>query len=109
MRGMIKSAVRVAREALTAGRRTSLPYGGRTLRHDYAQAQLFALLVLRQFLRTDCRGLVTVVAEWQELRKMLGLRKVPHHSTLAYAARRLPGAERGEPSIPKWSLWSGLG
>ncbi|MCI0754967.1 hypothetical protein [Teichococcus vastitatis] len=45
--------------------------------------------MLRQFLRTNYRGLVTLVAEWQELQKALGLRKGPHYSTLAYAARRL--------------------
>jgi hypothetical protein len=66
--------------------------------------QLFALLTLRQFLRTDYRGLVTLVAEWQELRKVLRLQKVPHYSTLAYAARRLlPEAEKGGSSTtPRW-------
>jgi hypothetical protein len=109
MRGMTKSAARVAHEALAVGRRTFPTYAGRTSRHDVTQAQLFALLVLRQFLRTDYRGLVTLVAEWQELRKGLGLRKVPHYSTLAYAARRLlPEAEKGGPSImSRWSSSSG--
>jgi hypothetical protein len=59
MRGMTKSAARVAHEALAVGRRTFPTYGSRTSRHDFTQAQLFALLVLRQFLRTDYRGLVT--------------------------------------------------
>ncbi|MBO1074164.1 hypothetical protein [Roseomonas marmotae] len=96
MRGMTKSAVRVAREALSVGRRSFPTYGSRTSRHDFPQAQLFALLVLRQFLRTDYRGLVTMVADWQNLRKPPGLRKVPHYSTLACAARRLlPEAEKG--------------
>ena len=48
---------------------------------------VFALLVLRQFLRTDHRGVVTLVAEWAELRRALGLSKVPHYSTLAHASR----------------------
>ena len=67
--------------------------------------------MLRQFLRADYRGLVTLVAEWQELQKALGLRKVPHYSTLAYAARRLlPEAEkRGPSTTPKWASWSGSG
>jgi hypothetical protein len=111
MRGMTKSAVRVAREALILGRRTFPAYASRTSRHDFTQAQLFALLVLRQFLRTDYRGLVTLVAEWQELRKALGLRKVPHYSTLTYAARRLlPEAEKGGSStMLRWSSLNGLG
>jgi hypothetical protein len=111
MRGMTKSAVKVAREALAVGRRSFPAYGSRTSRHDFTQAQLFALLVLRQFLRTDYRGLVTLVAEWQDLRKALRLRKVPHYSTLAYAARRLlPEAEkRGSSTMPRSSSWSGPG
>jgi transposase len=67
--------------------------------------------VLRQFLRTNYRGLVTLVAEWQELQKALDLRKGPHYSTLAYAARRLLAeAEKGGPSTaPGWPSWSGPG
>ena len=96
MRSLTKSAVRMAREALAVGRENFPAYSSRTSRHDFTQAQLFALLALRQFLRTDYRELVTLVAEWGELRKALRLRKVPHYSTLAYAARRLlPEAEKG--------------
>ena len=110
MRSMTKSAVRVAREALAVGRRTFPAYGSRTSRHDFTQAQLFALLTLRQVLRTNHRGLVTLVAEWQELRKALELRKVPHYSTLAYAARRLlPETEKGSSTTPRWSSSSGPG
>jgi|ERR687897_1526 hypothetical protein len=99
MRSMSKSAVRVAREALAVGRVALPAYGSAYSRHDYTQPQLLALLVLKQFLRADYRGLVALVAEWRELRRALGLRKVPHYSTLAHAARRLlAGAERGGPS-----------
>ena len=105
MRRMTKSAVQVAREALAVGCQTSPAYGSRTSRHDFTQAQLFALLVLRQFLRTDYRGLIALVAGWQELRKVLRLQKVPHYSTLAYAAHRLlPEAEKGGSStMLRWS------
>ena len=118
MRRMSKSALRVAREALRVARealgvgRAALPvYGSRFSRHDYTQPQLFALLVLKQFLRTDYRGLVAFVAEWRELRHALGLAKVPHYSTLAHAARRLlAGAERGGPSaVPRPRSSGGLG
>ncbi|MFC7736521.1 hypothetical protein ACFQX4_11845 [Roseomonas sp. GCM10028921] len=70
---MSKSAVRVAQETLTAGRAALPEYGSRFSRRDYTQAQLFALLVLRQFLRTDYRGVVALVAEWAELRRTLDL------------------------------------
>lgn len=95
---MTKSAVHLAREALAVGRRSLPPYACRRSRHDFTQPQLFAMLVLRQFLRTDYRGLTTLLAEWSDLRHVLGLRKVPHYSTLCYAARRLlADAEKGAP------------
>jgi hypothetical protein len=99
MRAMTKSAVAVARQALRAGRAALPPYSSRFSRRDFTQAQLFALLVLKQFLRTDYRGVVTLVAEWTELREALGLRrKVPHYSTLCYAERRVLGKKGGAPA-----------
>ncbi|HEY0779188.1 MAG TPA: IS5 family transposase [Gemmatirosa sp.] len=89
---MTKSAVRLARTALAVGDEALPRYAARTSRHDYTQAQLFALLVLKHFLRTDYRGVVTLVAEWAELRRALRLPQVPHYSTLCYAARRLDAA-----------------
>lgn len=89
MRAMTKSAVRLAREALAVGRAALPRYSSHYSRHDFTQPQLFALLTLKQFLKTDYRGLITLVAEWTELRRALGLKKVPHYSTLCYAARRL--------------------
>ena len=97
MRRMSKS---VAREALAAGRAAWPAYGSRTSRRDYTQPQLFAFLAPRQFLRTDYRGVVALVSEWSELRRALGLAKVPHHSTLAHASRRLlADAEAGGRSV----------
>jgi hypothetical protein len=108
---MSKSAVRVAREALATGRVALPEYGSRYSRRDYTQPQIFALLVLRQFLRTDYRGIVTLVAEWSELRRALELTKVPHYSTLAHASRRiLADAEAGGLSAeprPQWSAVRG--
>jgi hypothetical protein len=108
VRSMSKSALRVAREALAVGQAALPPYGSPYSRHAYTQPQLFALLVLKQFFRTDYRGLVATVAEWRELRQALGLRKVPHYSTLAHAARRmLAGADKGGPSAAPRSRLSG--
>lgn len=100
-RSMTKSAVRLARTALAFGEAALPRYHARRSRHDFTQAQLFALLTVRQMLRVDYRGLVTLVAEWGELRRALRLRKVPHYSTLCYAAHRLlADAEKGGPSPP---------
>ena len=73
MRRMSKSALRVARESLAVGRAALPPYSSRFSRHDYTQPQLFALLVLKQFFRTDYRGLVALAAEWRDLRHALRL------------------------------------
>src|SRR5215212_9972208 len=96
---MTGSAVALAREALAVGRAALPPYAARRSRHDFTQPQLFALLAVKQMLRLDYRGVAALAAEWGELRRALGLRKVPHYSTLCYAARRLlAGAEKGGPS-----------
>ena len=86
---MTKSPRRIAREALALAQEALPAYACRTSRKDFTQHQLFALLVLKAFLKTDYRGLVAFVADFPELHKDLGLAKVPHYSTLCYAARRL--------------------
>ncbi len=50
---MTRSAVRLARVALAVGEEALPRYAARTSRHDHARAQVFALLVLKHFLRTD--------------------------------------------------------
>lgn len=89
MRAMTKSPLRLAHEALMLGQAALPRYSGRFSRHDYTQAQLFAILVLKVFLKTDFRGVVAMLAEWPDLRDALGLGKVPHYSTLCYAQERL--------------------
>jgi len=99
---MTKSAVRLVREALAVGEQALPTYSSLRSRHDYTQPQLFALLALKQFLKTDYRGVVAVVAEWGELRRTLRLRKVPLYSTLCYAEQRLlRGAEKGGASAAR--------
>jgi len=99
MRAMTKSALALAREALAVGRQALAPYSRPKSRHDFTQAQLFALLAVQRMLQLDYRGVATLATEWSELREVLGLQKVPHYSTLCYAAHRLfAGAEKGGPS-----------
>jgi hypothetical protein len=92
MRAMTRSAVRLGRTALAAGEDALPRSASRYGRHDDTQAQCFALLVLKQFLRTDHGGVVARAAEWGELRRALRLPQGPHHSTLCYAERRLGAA-----------------
>src|SRR6516225_4593773 len=88
-RTMTKSPRAVAREALQLAREALPAYSCRTSRHDFTQHQLFALLALKTFFKTDYRGLEQLMRDFAELRAELGLDKVPHYSTLCYAAKRL--------------------
>src|SRR4051794_41533448 len=93
MRRMSKSALCVAREALAVGRAALPAYGSRFSRRDYTQPQLFALLVLKQFLRVDYRGVVALLAEWRGPRGGPRVREGAHHSTPGPPAR--PPLARG--------------
>ena len=84
-----KSPIAVAKAALAAGQEALPRYAHRFSPHKFTQPQLFAILVLRQFLRTDYRGITQQLREWSELRQALGLGSVPNYSTLCYAERRL--------------------
>ena len=84
-----KSPIALAKAALAAGKRALSDYSHPFSPHKFTQPQLFAILVLRQFLKTDYRGIVQMLSEWSDLRQVLGLTKVPNYSTLCYAQRRL--------------------
>ena len=86
---MTKSPRAVAREALRLVTEALPAYSSEFSRHDFTQHQLFALLALKTFFKTDYRGLVAIVEDFAELRDDLGLAEVPHYSTRCYAARRL--------------------
>ncbi len=86
---MTKSPRAVAKEALRLARESLPAYSSRYSRKDYTQHQLFAVLALKTFLKTDYRGVVAFLGDFAELRADLGLAKVPGHSTLCYAEQRL--------------------
>ena len=65
------------------------PYSAARSRKDFTQHQLFAVLALKTFFKTDYRGIAQLLTDFAELREELGLTKVPHYSTLCYAAGRL--------------------
>ena len=84
-----KNPIAVAQAALEAGEAALAPYSHPKSPHKFTQPQLFALLVLRQFFRLDYRGLVSWLESWPLLCQTLGLKRVPHYSTLCYAEDRL--------------------
>jgi hypothetical protein len=79
----------VAAVAYHIGQRTLPDYASRFSRKDFTQPQLFALLVLRQFHKTDYRGIVAIVADNPTLCADLELTKVPHFTTLQKAEAKL--------------------
>ena len=86
---MTKSPRAVAREAFRLAQEALPAYSSNFSRKDFTQHQLFALLALKIFCKTDYRGVVALLDDFAELRDDLGLAKVPHYSTLCYAAQRL--------------------
>lgn len=88
-RRMTKSPVRLAREALRIGEEGLPSYSAAKSPKKFTQPQLFAVLVLRQFFKTDYRGIVALLEDMGELREAIGLKRVPHYSTLCYAEARL--------------------
>ena len=93
---MTKSPRAVAREALALARDVLPAYSSTTSRKDFTAHQLFAVLALKTFFKTDYRGITQLLTDFADLRDDLGLGKVPHYSTLCYAAARL--LKKGRPS-----------
>jgi len=79
---VLRSALEVAEQALTA-------YSHRCSPKKFTQHQLFACLVLKNFLKTDYRGVTAHLQDCLSLQEVLGLKQVPHYITLQKAAQRL--------------------
>jgi len=75
--------------ALATARRALPEYAHRYSPKKFTQHQLFACLVLKNFLRTDYRGLASHLADNPSLLGVLGLQQVPHFTTFQKASRRL--------------------
>jgi len=84
-----KDPLALARVALAVGEKAFAPYSCPKSPHKFTQPQLFAMLALREFFGLDYRGVVEWLKRWAELRDCLGLKRVPHYSTLCYAEKRL--------------------
>jgi hypothetical protein len=86
---MTKSPRAVAQEALRLAKDALPSYSSVKSRKDFTQHQLFAILALKTFFKTDYRGIAQLLTDPGDLRADLELTKVPHYSTLCYAASRL--------------------
>src|ERR1043166_9937340 len=95
-RPMTKSPRALAKEALRVAQESIPAYSSKYSRKDFTSHQLFAVLALKTFLKTDYRGVAQFLEDFAEIREDLGLSKVPHYSTLSYAESRL--LKKGRPS-----------
>src|SRR5271156_2434665 len=89
MSTLTQSPTRVAREALAIATKMLRPYTHKYSPKLYTQPQLFVCLVLKVFFKTDYRGVTVYLREWPDLRRTIGLRCVPHFTTLQKASGRL--------------------
>jgi Transposase domain (DUF772) len=88
MANTTKSPLKVAQTALAIGQQALAQYGHRNSPKKFTQAQLFAVLALREFFGTDYRGIVAILQDSTDLRSALQLDRLPNFSTLCYAQRR---------------------
>src|SRR5580704_9989902 len=84
-----KSPRTVAMVALAAGKEAFSDYSHLFSPHKFTQPQLFACLVLKEFEKKDYRGICQLLVDWPDLCQAIGLKNVPHYTTLQKASRRL--------------------
>ena len=72
-----KSPKKVALAALDVGKEALPDYSHRFSPKVFTQAQLFACLVLKEFFRTDYRGIVAILADMPNLRQVTRAQAAP--------------------------------
>jgi hypothetical protein len=84
-----KSPRKVFLAVFEIGQRTLKEYSHECSPKKFTQPQLFACLVLKSFLKVYCRGVVELLNDCPDLRDAIGMKSVPHFTTLHKACRRL--------------------
>ena len=84
-----KSPRKVLRVAYHVGTQTLRNYPHRFSPKKFTQPQLFACLVLKEFLRLDYRKLESLLRDCPGLCDAIGMSHVPHFTTVQKAAKRL--------------------
>lgn len=75
--------------ALASGKEAFSDYSHVNSPKKFTQPQLFACLVLKEFEKKDYRGICQLLIEFKDLREVIGLKVVPHFTTLQKACKRL--------------------
>jgi len=89
MRSLTESPLAFAKAAYQTAKKSLPDYSPPSSPPKFTQGQLFAILAPKEFMAIDYRGIVTILAEWSELRQALELKSLPHYLTLCYAEQRL--------------------
>ncbi len=84
-----KSFRRVLQYGYLIGLLTFRPYSSKFSRQDFTQPQLFACLVLKEFMQHDYRKVSALLHDSPDLAQAIELEKAPHFTTLQKAADRL--------------------
>jgi hypothetical protein len=84
-----KSPKTILSVAIKTAKSTLPDYGHKFSPQKFTSPQLFACLVLRVILKTDYRGVVAFLGDCSSLRRIIGLKTVPHFTTLQKASLRL--------------------
>src|SRR5262245_5627017 len=88
-RPMTKSPLAFPRQALEVARAALPPYSCKFSKKDFTRHQHLAVLALKAFLKVGYRDVIEYLRDWSELRAELGLKKLPHFTTLQKAHTRL--------------------
>lgn len=86
---MTRSPLAFTRAALQVARAALPAYSSKFSKRDFTRHQHVAILTLKTFLKTTYRGIVALLHDWSDLRNALGLKKVPHFTTLQKACAAL--------------------
>jgi len=89
MSKITKSPKKVAQAAYRTAKFVLPDYGHTFSPKKFTQPQLFVCLVLKIFFKTDYRGIAAILADSSDIRKAIGLKTVPHFTTLQKASKHI--------------------
>ncbi|MEQ1902864.1 MAG: hypothetical protein ABL888_01600 [Pirellulaceae bacterium] len=88
-----KSPKDVLTEAWSVASQVFPKYSHKNSPKKFTQGQLFACLVIKNFLKLDYRGLQNLLVDCSDLTAAIELKSVPHFTTFQKASRKLLAAE----------------
>jgi len=81
--------VAVAGDAMAEAAESMPKFAHPFLSKDFSEHQLYAIHVLRRFVKTDIQGVIKRLADLADLCEALGLLSLPDYATLFHAEQRL--------------------